>query len=267
MIPLTVGEIARLVSGQIHSVDDDLVVRDVVIDSRSVTPSSMYVAIAGERVDGHDYASAAVAAGSLVCLTSHDVSDSSGNAVPCIVVDDPVLALGRLARAVRRDRLGCKVVAITGSSGKTSTKDLLAQVLAVMGRTTSAVGSFNTEVGVPLTILSADADMRGAGHIAYLVDIVKPDVGVIVNVGSAHVGMLGNRDAIGTAKGELVAGLTTGDTAVLNADDPIVPGVHPGLHERCGLGREGEGLTRLRAVGVVPGDLRAVGGLRAEHAL
>ena len=231
MIPLTVGEIARLVSGQVHSVDAGVEVLDVVVDSRAVTPHSLYVAIAGERVDGHDYASAAVAAGSAVCLTSRVVTDSAGTVVPCIVVDDPVLALGRLARAVRRDRLGCKVVAITGSSGKTSTKDLLAQVLAVMGRTTSAVGSFNTEVGVPLTILSADADteylvvemgMRGAGHIAYLVDIARPDVGAIINIGSAHVGMLGSREAIGDAKGELVAGLTSQDTAVLNSDDPIV---------------------------------------------
>lgn len=122
-------------------------------------------------------------------------------------------------------------MAITGSSGKTSTKDLLAFTLAGIGTTVRAEGSFNTEVGVPLTILAADErteflvvemGMRGEGHISYLVDIARPDVGVVVNVGSAHIGMLGTREAIARAKGELVAGLPATATAVLNTDDTLV---------------------------------------------
>jgi UDP-N-acetylmuramoyl-tripeptide--D-alanyl-D-alanine ligase len=231
VIPLTVEEVAAAVSGRVVGVDPDARLTDVVVDSRAAGPGTMFVAIAGERVDGHDFAAAAVAAGSLVVLSGRALSDPSGAALPCIVVDDPVLALGRLAAMVRRDRLGCKVVAITGSSGKTSTKDLTAAVLRGAGRTVSAVGSFNTEVGVPLTILSADESteflvlemgMRGAGHISYLVGLADPDVGVLINVGSAHLGMLGSREAIVEAKGEIVRDLRPGSTAVLSGDDALI---------------------------------------------
>ncbi len=132
---------------------------------------------------------------------------------------------------MRRERLTCTVVGITGSSGKTGTKDLVAGVLSCLGPTVSALGSFNTEVGLPLTILSADEQtrylvlemgMRGEGHIDYLVRLARPDVGVVVNVGSAHLGMLGSREAIARAKGELVTGLGPDGVAVLNGDDPLV---------------------------------------------
>jgi UDP-N-acetylmuramoyl-tripeptide--D-alanyl-D-alanine ligase len=236
MIAMTVEEIARLVDGVLNAVDPSTVIRDVVVDSRPDGISrtdpmdAMFVAIAGERVDGHDYAADAVARGCSVVLSARPLAPG-GSSLPCIVVDDPVIALGRLARAVRRDRLTCRVVAITGSSGKTSTKDLLGAVLSSMGRTVSPRGSFNTEVGLPLTILSADEEtqflvlemgMRGPGHIAYLVDIAQPDVGIVLNVGSAHLGMLGSRQAIADAKAELVAGLGTEALAVLNFDDPLV---------------------------------------------
>jgi UDP-N-acetylmuramoyl-tripeptide--D-alanyl-D-alanine ligase len=231
VIPLTVREIADVVAGEPSAVDLDSVVSEISVDSRTVMPASMYVAIAGERVDGHDFAGDAMAGGSIVALTARPLAAADGTDLPCIVVDDPVLALGRLARFVRLERLACRVVAVTGSSGKTSTKDLIALTLSTMGRTVSAVGSFNTEVGVPLTILRADEQteflvvemgMRGEGHIAYLVDIARPDVGVVVNVGSAHIGMLGTREAIARAKGELVAGLEASAVAVINADDPLV---------------------------------------------
>jgi UDP-N-acetylmuramoyl-tripeptide--D-alanyl-D-alanine ligase len=231
---MTVGDIADAVDGTLHGVDAATIVSDVVVDSRGAVPGAMYVAIAGERVDGHDFAEQSVAAGCSVVLSAGELARVDGSAVPAIVVDDPVLALGRLARAVRRDRLRCKVVAITGSSGKTSTKDLLASVLSAVGSTVSPKGSFNTEVGLPLTVLSADEGteflilemgMRGLGHIGYLVDIARPDVGVILNVGSAHVGMLGSREGIAEAKGELAAGLATDAVAVLNADDSQVRGM------------------------------------------
>jgi UDP-N-acetylmuramoyl-tripeptide--D-alanyl-D-alanine ligase len=231
VIPLTVAALAEAMAGTAHAVDAGTVVSDVVTDSRSVPPRSMFVAIRGERVDGHDFAARAVAAGALVVLADHVIVDAEGGALPCIVVPDPVVALGRLAAWVRETRLDCTVVAITGSSGKTSTKDLIAAVLRELGPTVSPVGSFNTEVGLPLTILSAGPDtrylvlemgMRGEGHIDYLVRIARPDVGVVINVGSAHLGMLGSREAIARAKGELVAGLGAGSTAILNGDDPLV---------------------------------------------
>lgn len=230
MIPLSIDEIADMVDGRVAGAERATIVTDVVVDSRAAGPGAMYVAIVGERADGHDFAAAAVESGCVVVLCSRELVGPHGP-LPCIVVDDPVLALGRLAARVRRDRLTAKVVAITGSSGKTTTKDLLASVLASAGPTVSPLGSFNTEVGLPLTVLSADEGteflvvemgMRGLGHIGYLVDIADPDVGVVLNVGSAHLGMLGSREAIADAKAELVAGLRPSATAVLNADDPLV---------------------------------------------
>jgi UDP-N-acetylmuramoyl-tripeptide--D-alanyl-D-alanine ligase len=231
MIPLTVGEIADAVGGELIAVEPSVHVTDVIADSRIAAAGSMYVAIAGERVDGHDFAGSALSAGSVVVLAARPLAAPDGHALPTIVVDDPVLALGRLAKAVRRDRLACRVVAITGSSGKTSTKDLLAAVLSRLGPTVGPAGSLNTEVGLPLTVLSADRDteflilemgMRGLGHIEYLVGIADPDIGIVLNVGSAHVGMLGSREAIAEAKSELVTGLGEEATAILNADDALV---------------------------------------------
>lgn len=231
MIPLTVSQIADVVSGTWVGSDPELLVSAVVADSRAVVPGCMFVAIKGERVDGADFAADACARGAGVVLVDREISDGEGTTIPCVIVEDPVVALGRLATWYRSTHLTCAVVAITGSSGKTSTKDLVARVLSGVGATVSAVGSFNTEVGMPLTILTADAGtrflvlemgMRGEGHIAYLADIARPDVGVIVNVGSAHLGMLGSREAIARAKGELVRALPEGATAVLNGDDPLV---------------------------------------------
>lgn len=234
MIALTAGDIAVAVAGRLSALDPATVVTDACIDSRSVPAGALFVAIRGDRVDGHDFAAEVIAAGAAAVLSARPLDNPAGEALPCIVVEDPVAALGALAAHVRRTRLDCSVVAITGSSGKTSTKDLVAAVLATMGPTVSAVGSFNTEVGLPLTILSADEDteylvlemgMRGEGHISYLVDIAAPDVGVVINVGSAHLGMLGSREAIARAKGELVRGMAPDGIAVLNGDDPLVRGM------------------------------------------
>ena len=164
-------------------------------------------------------------------LASRPLTDGSGRSLPCVVVADPVAALGRLASWYRRERLSCTVIGITGSSGKTSTKDLVARVLATAAPTVSPPGSFNTEVGLPLTVLGADADtrflvlemgMRGEGHISYLVGLMNPDIGVVLNVGSAHLEMLGSREAIARAKSEMVRDLPSTAVAVLNRDDPAV---------------------------------------------
>ena len=226
MIAVTLGQIASWVDGTLADADPDTTVTAAAsVDSRRVVEGGLFVAIAGERVDGHDFAGDAVKAGAVACLAARPVG------VPAVVVDDPTVALGRLARAVL-DRLpDCAVVGLTGSQGKTTTKDLLARVLALRGPTVAPVGSYNTEVGVPLTVLRADRDTRhlviemgarGTGHIAYLCDMTRPRVGLVLNVGVAHVGEFGSRENIAQAKGELVESLAPDGLAVLNADDPLV---------------------------------------------
>lgn len=225
MIPLTLRQIAEAIDGQVHNADPETVVSSVVTDSRDVTPGCLFVAIEGERVDGHSFAGQVCADGAVAVLSRRVLSE------PCIVVSDPVQALGTLAEWYRRAVLRCRVIGITGSSGKTTTKDLISSVLERVGPTISARGSFNTEVGLPLTILEADPDteflvlemgMRGIGHIAELVSIAQPDIGVVVNVGTAHLELLGSMSAIAQAKGELVRDLPKTATAILNGDDPFV---------------------------------------------
>jgi len=221
---MTVAEVSRRCEGAIHIADADAVMTSVVTDSRDAVPGSLFVAIVGENADGHEFARQAVERGAVAVLSNRTIEE------PCIVVDDPVLALGRLAASARAE-MDATVVAITGSSGKTSTKDLIAAVLAAAGSTVSPVGSFNTEVGLPLTILGAaqgtefmvlEMGMRGLGHIAYLADIAVPDIAVVTNVGSAHIELLGSREAIAKAKGELIQSLSVDGTAVLNGDDELV---------------------------------------------
>lgn len=234
MIPMTLRELAAATGARLTppSAGDVLVDGPVVTDSREAAPGSLYVARVGEHADGHDFIAAARDAGAVAALTSHDTGD-----LPCLVVAGPAEvepAFGRLARAVL-DRAvaehGLRVVAVTGSSGKTSTKDLLAQVLATDGETVAPVGSLNGEVGVPLTVcrvspttryLVAEMGARGAGHLTYLTTIAPPDIAVELNVGSAHLGEFGSRAAIARAKAELVQALPPQGLAVLNADDPAV---------------------------------------------
>jgi UDP-N-acetylmuramoyl-tripeptide--D-alanyl-D-alanine ligase len=229
--PLTAGWIAEAVGGTLVNLSENTVVIDVVKDSAEVSPGSMFAALSGEHVDGHDFAASAVASGSVAVLAAHPVRDAADASLPSIVVDDVPTALGRLAAAYRSSLEGCTVIAITGSSGKTSTKDLIGGVLSSIGTTVSAPGSFNTEIGVPLTILSADDSteylvvemgMRGLGHIAYLADMAKPDIGVVLNVGTAHLGMLGSQDQIAAAKEELITALDPAGVAILNVDDDRV---------------------------------------------
>lgn len=229
MISLSVAEIAGIVGGRPHDIPDPevQVTGPVVIDSRAVTDGALFAAFAGERVDGHDYARGAVESGAAVVLSARPVG------VPAIVVDDVVAALGALAREVVR-RLGVGVVALTGSAGKTSTKDLIAQLLQRSGPTVWPEGNLNNEIGLPLTALRAEPGTRhlvlemgarGVGHIRYLAELTPPRIGLVLNVGSAHIGEFGGREKIAQAKGELVEALPPADeggVAVLNADDRYV---------------------------------------------
>ena len=228
MIGLTLAEVAHLVDGELTGPADAVVTGKVTLDSRTVEPGDLFVAFAGERVDGHDFLGAAAAAGAVAALSSRP--DES---LPTVVVADAVAALGRLAARVhgRLTEGGLRTVAITGSSGKTSTKDLLGQVLAAAGPTVSPPGSYNNDIGLPLTVLSADEGTRflvlemgsrGPGHIARLCGVARPQVAVVLNVGSAHLGEFGSADGIARAKGEIVEALPEDGTAVLNADDPRV---------------------------------------------
>jgi UDP-N-acetylmuramoyl-tripeptide--D-alanyl-D-alanine ligase len=201
----------------------------VTIDSRDVGPGDLFVGLTGERVDGGRFAGAALDAGAWgVLVAPEHATHSAPGAV--IAADDPLAALQALARSWRR-ALGARVVGITGSTGKTSTKDLLAAMLAQDRRVVATEQNLNTEIGLPLTILSAPAGtealvlemaMRGPGQIAELAAIAEPDVGVIVNVGPVHLELLGSLEAIAAAKAELLADLPPGATAVLPAGERLL---------------------------------------------
>ncbi|MCZ7413778.1 MULTISPECIES: UDP-N-acetylmuramoyl-tripeptide--D-alanyl-D-alanine ligase [unclassified Streptomyces] len=246
MIPLTLAEIATVVSGRPHDIPDPQVkvVGPVVYDSRECAPGGLFAAYAGERVDGHDFAARAVADGAVAVLATRPVG------VPAIVVDDVTAALGALARHVVA-ALGTTVVALTGSSGKTSTKDLIAQLLDAHAPTVWTPGSLNNEIGLPVTALRADATTRhlvlemgarGIGHIAYLTGLTPPHIGLVLNVGTAHLGEFGGVEQIAQAKGELVESLPPaqeGGIAVLNADDPRVRAMASRTRARVVLFGEG----------------------------
>lgn len=238
MIAFTAAEIADITKGRLDA-DPGITPLSVVTDSREATPGSLYVAKPGEYADGHDFIAAAFAAGATLALVERPVAGPDGAAYPSIVVPDAVLAMGALAaEAVRRIRAAraaangeLTVIGITGSAGKTTTKDLLAGILSLHGNTVAPRGSYNGEIGVPLTVFTAGTDTRylviemgatGVGHISYLADMVKPDIGVVLGVGTAHAGEFGGVDNIALAKGELVEALAASGTAVINLDDDRV---------------------------------------------
>jgi UDP-N-acetylmuramoyl-tripeptide--D-alanyl-D-alanine ligase len=226
VIPLSLARIAQITGGQLCHGDPAAVVSgEVVIDSRRAGPGGLFAAVAGERSDGHDFAAAAVAAGATAVLATRPVP------VPSVLVADVPAALASLARAVVDALPATRIAGITGSSGKTSTKDLAAQLVERLGPTIAPAGSFNNEFGHPLTVLRADASTRylvlelsarGIGHIAYLCHVAPPRYGVVLNVGHAHAGEFGGLDQVARAKGELPEALPADGVAILNADDPRV---------------------------------------------
>jgi len=224
---LMASEVARATGGTL--VGPDVVVRGVAIDSRLVEGGELFVPIVGAR-DGHDFVAAARAAGAVACLTSRPTVPPGDDGATAIVVEDTGAALTALGRAAR-DRLPDTVVGITGSVGKTSTKDLLASVLARRLRTAASPRSFNNELGVPLTLANAPDDTeaivvemgaRGRGHITALCGVARPTVGVVTTVGLAHTERFGSVEEVAAAKAELVESLPAGGTAVLNAGIPLV---------------------------------------------
>lgn len=236
MIALTAAEIAAATGGVLHAEPSLVVSGPVVVDSRDVLPGGLFVALPGEHVDGHDYAVTAVDAGAALVLANRELRDGDRD-LPTVVVDDVEVALGELARTVL-ERLreaalepggsDLRVIGVTGSVGKTTTKDLLSQLCGSVGPTIAPVRSFNNEIGLPLTVLRADESTRflvlemgasGIGHLTYLTRIAPPDVAVVLVVGQAHIGEFGGIEAVATAKREIVEGLVPDGVAVLNADD------------------------------------------------
>src|SRR6185437_8657517 len=215
MIALTLAEIAAIAGGALDpaagpAAPTAAVTGPVVIDSRRVSPGALFAALPGEHADGHDFARAAAAAGAVAVLASRPLPE--GADVPAIVVPDVTAALAALAAAVLGRLPAVTVVGITGSSGKTSTKDLLAQLAERLGPTVAPEGSFNNELGLPLTVLRADEQTkylvlemsaRGPGHIAALCEVAPPRIGAVLNVGRAHAGEFGSLDGVAKAKGEL----------------------------------------------------------------
>ncbi|HSZ42269.1 MAG TPA: UDP-N-acetylmuramoyl-tripeptide--D-alanyl-D-alanine ligase [Trebonia sp.] len=233
MISLTLADIAAITGGELHAPPGSAVTGPavtvtgpVVIDSRRAQPGSLFVALPGEHADGHDFAAAAAARGAVAALASRPV-----DGLPAVVVPDATAALAALAHAVLTHLPDATVVGITGSSGKTSTKDLTAQLTERLGPTVAPEGSFNNELGLPLTVLRADEDTRylvlemsarGPGHIAYLCEIAPPRIGAVLNVGRAHTGEFGSIEGVAKAKGELPEALPADGVAILNAGDPRV---------------------------------------------
>ncbi|MER6144692.1 UDP-N-acetylmuramoyl-tripeptide--D-alanyl-D-alanine ligase [Streptomyces sparsogenes] len=227
MIPLSLEAVAAAVGGRLCDVPDAsvLVTAPAVVDSRTVEPGGLFAALPGEHTDGHAFAADAVKAGAVAVLAARPVG------VPAVVVDDVLDALAALARTVLAAAPEATVIGLTGSAGKTSTKDLLAQVLPELGPTIATVKSFNGELGMPLAVTHLDQGVRylvlemgarGIGHITHLTRIARPSVGLVLNVGTAHVGEFGGQEQIAQAKGELVEALPANGLAVLNADDPMV---------------------------------------------
>ena len=226
MIPLALPDIAAVVGGVVVNDPAGVTVDGpAFLDSRVADRGGLFVAVVGARVDGHDYAEAAMAAGAAAVLSSRDTGQ------PGVLVKDPLPALAELARYSLARLPEARVVALTGSQGKTSTKDLLAQVLARAGRTVATEGSFNNELGLPLTVLRADRATRylvvemGARHVGDLTwscRVAPPQVSLVLNVGKAHLGEFGSQQAIAQAKGEIVDALPPDGVAVLNADDALV---------------------------------------------
>ncbi|GLY49397.1 UDP-N-acetylmuramoyl-tripeptide--D-alanyl-D-alanine ligase [Lentzea sp. NBRC 102530] len=250
MIALTLAEIAEVVGGRLHATDGSPVVTGTIeFDTRKVTEGGLFLALPGERVDGHDFAAQAVASGAAGVLAGREVDAPSVIAPPVqarhtnayVLAGDKtgegaavLEALAKLARYVTDRLKDLTVVGITGSAGKTSTKDLIAQVLSPVGETIAPPGSFNNELGHPWTALRATEDTkflvlelsaRGVGHIANLCEVAPPRFGAVLNVGTAHLSEFGSREGIAQGKGELVESLPEDGVAILNADDPLVAGM------------------------------------------
>jgi|SRR5690554_2621738 len=259
MAEFTVREILEATKGKLLNGEINAGVKGVSTDSRTTRRGDLFLALRGENYDGHDFAGRAVAAGASALVVEKKVDFPPG--VVVIQVPDTLLALGKLA-ARHRERFQAKVIGVTGSNGKTTTKEMIAALLEQKYQVLKSAGNYNNEIGLPMTLLRMEPTteavvlemgMRGEGQIAYLAGLARPTVGVVTNVGISHLELLGSREVIARAKGELIASLTKEGLAVLNADDPKVREMNrlfPGHPVFYGLKEDAE--PDLRAVAVRP---------------
>ena len=224
MIPLTISQISEVISGKIVGDGNKLITGAAFFDSREIVSNGIFLALKGEHVDGHDFAINALKGGAGVVICTQESGDT------CIVVPDVVEAVTKLAAHVRQMIPDMKVVAITGSHGKTTTKDLSKHLLSMMGATVAPRSSFNNDLGVPITILECTTDTkfcilemgaRNLGDISKLERTFLPDIGVVLGVGSAHIGVFGSREIIATAKSEMVKNLESSKIAILGSYDDL----------------------------------------------
>ena len=235
MIRLKASQIADIVGGKLNVDGNTQVWQAPVFDSRKATEGSIFLALIGENADGHDFIDDAISRGAAFAFVTKDVKQ------PNIQVDDVYSALSKLASYVRTQLPNLKVIGITGSQGKTTTKDLLHHILEGIGPTISPENSFNNELGAPLNLLRCDEETafciaelgaRHIGDIANLSSIVKPDVGVVLKVGNAHLAEFGSVENIAKAKGELIQSLATDGVAVLGTYDEFTPKMANGFAGR-----------------------------------
>ena len=225
MIPLQASAIAAIVGGTFHG-QDLLVTEPPVLNSADAVPGSLFLALRGENVDGHDFAADAFSSGSVVALVTKAIS---GN---YILVDDVTRALGALAHYVRKELKNLSVVGITGSQGKTTTKELLASVLSQVAETVAPSGNYNNDLGAPISLLRCtettkfcivEMGARHLGDIAKLVAIAEPDIGVVLKVGTAHLGEFGSVEKIALTKSEMISSLRDSAVAILGNYDAYTP--------------------------------------------
>ncbi len=249
---LAAHELAQLSGGEVVRGDPRTAVCGVAIDSRDVTAGMLFVALRGERTDGHRFVPEAFRRGAAAAIVSDEPSGIPPSGV-VVRAPDTLRALQRLARGIR-DRQGLRVVGITGSVGKTSTKELAAGVAGRVYRTGRSPENWNTEIGIPLTLANLPRDrevailelaMRGPGQIRELVEICRPAIGVVTNIGESHMDFFDTREQLAAAKGELIEGLPSDGVAIVNAEDPLA------------LGLLGRGPARALTFGLARGDVTA----------
>lgn len=245
MIIRTLNNVAEMCGGELSSSEaKDIEIHGVVTDSRKISPNSLFVPLVGENFDGHHYAAASLAAGAAATFWQRDKGPApAGSGV--VLVEDTLAALQKLSSAYLAE-VAPRVVAVTGSNGKTTTKDMITALLEVQYKVHKTQGNFNNHIGLPLTILSMDNDveiavlemgMSSRGEIALLSLLASPDVAVITNVGESHLLQLGSRKEIARAKLEIVDGLQPGGLLIYNGDEPLLAEVlaEPGFRTPEGL--------------------------------
>jgi UDP-N-acetylmuramoyl-tripeptide--D-alanyl-D-alanine ligase len=233
MIALKASVIAQIVGGELKGTDVTVTAAPI-FDSAQATAGSLFLALKGENTDGHTYIASAFAKGAVLALVTTPSPER------CIVVKDVILALNKLASYVREQLKDLQVIALTGSQGKTTTKDLLQRILDSVGTTVAPRGNFNNELGTPITLLQCNEDTKfcilemGARHlgdIAALCEMAKPNIGMVLRVGTAHIGEFGSAQAVAKAKSEMISSLTPDAIAILGQYDtftPLMKSLHQG---------------------------------------